>query len=501
MFLIHAKLKMLYPSIPKGIIRMSKLRWLLPCSVIFALLMAMGCQSTMNDPKRDMQQQFSEDNLVGISKTGPHMTNLNTPYTYCIDIKAFSKAGKVVVTDELPSSVKYVSSMPKAMVEGSVLTWDVGDLEAWEERSFKVTVTPMEEGEHQSCAYISALPKACLISTVRQAALKIVKTGPEMAVIGDTVPYTIVVTNVGTTVAENVDLKDFAPEGMTLAKHSKLNYNLGDINPGDSKTTRVTLVAQQKGRFINKATAKASNTAAVSDTAITVVNERLLTITKTGTETQFIGKTASYTITVKNTGSVTLNNVTVTDDAPIGTKVVEAPGAKINGQRSTWMIDALPPGVHKTFTLVLTSRTHGNLTNNAYASTDNMKKQASFTTLWKGYAALLVEVIDTKDPCLVGEDTTYIIRVINQGTAPAEAVNITANLPEQFSFTSATGSTFEQMGQKVTFKNIPFLAPGQSIQYQINAKANAAGDARIFVKLNSELLKNAVTEEESTQVY
>ena len=480
---------------------MSKLKWLLPYSVIFALLMAMGCQSTMKDPKRDLQQQFSEDNLVGISKIGPHMTNLNSPYTYTIDIKAFSKAGKVVVTDELPSSVKYVSSVPKANVEGSVLTWNVGDLEAWEERSFNVTVTPIEEGEHQSCAYISALPKACLISTVREAALKIVKTGPETAVVGDAVPYNIVVTNVGTSVAENVDLKDFAPEGMTVASHSKLNFNLGDIKPGDSKSTTVTLVAQNKGRFINKATAKASNTEAVSDTAITVVNERALMITKTGTESQFLGKLANYTITVKNTGSVVLNNVTVTDDAPIGTKIVEAPGAKVEGQRATWMIDSLPPGVHKTFTLVLTSRTHGNLTNNAYVSTANMKKQASFTTLWKGYAALLVEVIDTKDPCLVGEDTTYIIRVINQGSAPATGVNITANLPEQFSFLSATGSEFEQSGKQVLFKNIPALAPGQSIQYQINAKANAGGDARIFVKLNSDLLTNAVTEEESTQVY
>jgi uncharacterized repeat protein (TIGR01451 family) len=288
---------------------------------------------------------------------------------------------------------------------------------------------------------------------------------------------------------------------MTVATHSKLNHNLGDIKPGDSKTVRVTLVAQRKGRFINKATAKASNTAAVSDKAITVINERQLMITKTGTETQFLGKLANYTITVKNTGSVALTNIAVTDDAPVGTKIVEAPGAKINGQRATWMIDSLPAGVHKTFTLVLTSRTHGNLTNHAHASTGNMKKQASATTLWKGYAALLVEVIDTKDPCLVGEDTTYIIRVINQGSAPAEAVNIVANLPEQFTFVSATGSEFEQAGQKVSFKNIPSLAPGQSIQYQINAKANARGDARIFVKLNSKLLKNAVTEEESTQVY
>jgi uncharacterized repeat protein (TIGR01451 family) len=466
------------------------------------MMFIMGCQSNItSEHKRDLQQQFSEDNLVGISKIGPHTTNLNTPYTYTIDIKAFSKAGKVVVMDELPSSVKYVSSSPAAKVEGNMLTWNVGDLEAWEERSFKVTITPIKEGDHQTCAMISALPKACLISSVREAALKISKTGPERAMIGDTVPYTIVVTNVGTTTAENVKVTDANPEGMPVAKYSKLNMGLGDLRPGQSKSVKVSLIAQRKGTFTNKATAKASNTAAVSDTATTIVNERVVQITKTGTPSQFLGKMADYVITVKNAGDVALRRVSVTDDAPIGTKIVEAPGASISGQRATWIIDELPAGVSKKFTIKLTSRTHGTLVNRACVSAEGLRKCAEAPTLWKGYAALLVEVIDTVDPVLVGEATSYIIRVNNQGSAPASKVSITATLPTQMTFVAANGGQFKQSGQNVTFDNVPSLAPGQSVQYQIDVKASNGGDARIFVKLNSDLLKNAVTEEESTQVY
>lgn len=468
---------------------------------MFLLLFAVGCQKSIKD-KRDLQQQFSEDNLVGISKTGPHATSLNTPYTYVIDIKAFSKAGKVVVTDELPDSLEYVSSQPEASVEGSVLTWNVGDLEAWEHRQFTVTVKPTKEGQHQSCAMISALPKACLISTVREAALSISKTGPASAIKGDVVPYTITVSNTGTQDARNVTVVDENPDAMSLAAGSSLTYNLGDIAPQNSKSITVYLNADQTGTHTNKATASSSNTPSVSDTAETVVHERIISIKKTGTKTQFLGKKADYTITVKNEGDVDLTRVVVSDVAPHGTVILEAPGASVEGQVATWVIDELPVGVHKNFSLTLTSRTHGELVNHASVNTsEGLYATANAPTLWKGYPALLVEVIDTQDPVLVGEMTSYIIRVFNQGSATASDVSVIADVPAEMTFVSAAGSEFTQNGNSVKFKAIPSLEAGASVQYTLDVKAKSTGDARIFVKLNSKMLKNAVTEEESTQVY
>ena len=62
-------------------------------------------------------------------------------------------------------------------------------------------------------------------------------------------------------------------------------------------------------------------------------------------------------------------------------------------------------------------------------------------TEWKGYPALLIEVIDTEDPLLVGEETTYVIQITNQGTAADTNVALEVQLPAGLSLVSAAGDT------------------------------------------------------------
>jgi uncharacterized repeat protein (TIGR01451 family) len=252
------------------------------------------------------------------------------------------------------------------------------------------------------------------------------------------------------------------------------------------------------------ARATASNTAAVDDDACTLVVQPGLEISKTGTRSQYANKRANYEITVRNTGDVALSNVVVTDTPGAPMTIVSAPGATREGKSARWTIGNLAGGATQKFTMVVTSDKAGTYCNRATASTASpaLSKAAEACTEWTGYPAVLIEVIDTEDPLLEGESTTYVIKVTNQGTALDRNIQISAVFPREISPTTATGATRGTVsGQNVTFAPYAVLGPKEVIEFRIVGRAVNEGDSRLKVSLKTELLKTPVVEEESTHVY
>ncbi len=111
-------------------------------------------------------------------------------------------------------------------------------------------------------------------------------------------------------------------------------------------------------------------------------------------------------------------------------------------------------------------------------------------------------MIDTEDPLLVGEQTTYVIQITNQGTAQDTNVGLEVQLPSQLKVISAAGDTQGTIsGNNVSFAPYPVLKAKQIIEFRVVAEAVAEGDARFKAQMKSDLLKSPVPEEEATQVY
>jgi uncharacterized repeat protein (TIGR01451 family) len=321
--------------------------------------------------------------------------------------------------------------------------------------------------------------------------------------LGDYVTYQIIVNNDGDGTARGVVVVDDVPAGFVHdSGRDQLSYTVGDLPAGGSKTIVVKMKADKRGKICNTAVVNTENAGKSESTACTVVLYEDYEITKDGIAEQYIKKTAPYTITVKNTGDTTLNNMRVTDNAPAATRIVEADGASVAGNTATWTINALEPGKSESFKVVLTSDTIGTHENCATAAAASMSKQDCAETLWKGISAILIEVIDVEDPLQVGEPETYIVRVTNQGSKEDTNVSITADFPPEIDPVSTSGATEGKVeGKKVSFAPYPSLAPKQSITYNINAKGVTPGDGRLKVYLNSDMLSKPVLEEESTHVY
>ncbi|MCH8199838.1 MAG: hypothetical protein IIA54_07215 [Chloroflexi bacterium] len=120
----------------------------------------------------------------------------------------------------------------------------------------------------------------------------------------------------------------------------------------------------------------------------------------------------------------------------------------------------------------------------------------------EGIAAILLEVVDVDDPVEVGAETFYEILVINQGTAFAKSVQITAKVPEGMSIIGSQGpSRGVIVGQTIRFAVLPKLAPRADAIYRVKVRASQPGDFRIQVEATAETFKVPITELESTKVY
>jgi uncharacterized repeat protein (TIGR01451 family) len=111
---------------------------------------------------------------------------------------------------------------------------------------------------------------------VTQTSLALDKTMPAHAHVGQRVPITITVQNVGTHTAIDVTVRETPPGGGRIvhaADHGSIQHDgtvvwhLGNLAPGEKLTVHATMLVIQAGYHLNSAVASASNADAVEAAA------------------------------------------------------------------------------------------------------------------------------------------------------------------------------------------------------------------------------------------
>jgi uncharacterized repeat protein (TIGR01451 family) len=432
-----------------------------------------------------------------MSMAMPPEVGFGETFTYEIRPAAVACVGNVVVTDLVPEGTSLVGTEPTANVSGNQLTWNLGNLDAGEAKVLKVTVKADKEGTLTSCATIKADPRVCAKTVVGRPQLAIEKTGPETAMQGDDVTYSVVVRNVGTAVAKAVTVTDKVPAG--LGGPREIPFTVGDLAPGASKTIPVTLRASERGRHCNLAVATAANAPSVQDDACTTVVKPGIRIVKTGTPEQFVGRQATYKITVTNIGDTDHANAVITDTAPPQTRIVSAAGANVSGNTATWNHALLKAGESKDFEIVLTSAQVGRWCNSAAVAVKGLRESAEACTVWKGVAGILVEFVDDPDPLQIGEQTTYTIRITNQGNVPINNINLVVDSDAEIDPVSSPEGKIA--GKKVTFPTVTALPGKQSRTFTFTGKAVSIGQAYQKTVVTAEGFREPIEELEVTTTY
>ncbi|MCB0172921.1 MAG: DUF11 domain-containing protein [Anaerolineae bacterium] len=316
-----------------------------------------------------------------LSKTGedlngePLVVSDTVRYTLQVTNTGTFTAYNVTVTDDLPDEVTCVSVSDGLDCADDPLVWNVGNLAPnGGTESLTIDVTINEGTENMSIinsASVTATnvgtppdnPKTCPDGSlpdsnscdtvpVGNTELEISKTGKDQnggsLVVGDTVLYTVQVTNTGTITAFNVTVTDDLPEEVTCVSVSDglscaddpLIWNVGDLDPNGgtkSLTIEVTINEGTEGMtIVNSASVTSSNVIDPPGTPKVCPDGSLLndddecdtipqgipnlTLAKLAEDLNgapvVVGDTIRYTLQVANTGTYTAFNVTVTDDLP-----------------------------------------------------------------------------------------------------------------------------------------------------------------------------------------
>jgi uncharacterized repeat protein (TIGR01451 family) len=434
----------------------------------------------------------------------PPRVTVGEPYVVTVVVKAGGSAQDVVVRDAIPTDVDFVGSDPQAVQQGKTLVWALGDMKAGQQHTIAMKFVARREGAIGSCATVTTTQEVCVATTAGVPRLAVTKVGPASALVGSEVPYTISVKNVGTAPARQVVLNDRVPEGMSHASGERIvSQTVGDMEPGQVHTVKLVLRADKRGRFCNVVEATSTNAPKQQAEACTSVVSRSISVAKTGTKQQFVNKRADYTITVRNTGDTELTRVTVVDRLPEPYRVMDAGGGTVKGSLITWQIARLAAGATMNFKITVVGLQHGTHCNKVAVSTaEGLTGEAEACTVWVGHPALLLELVDTEDPLLPNEETTFIIRVTNQGTADDFGIRIVGSIPPELVPISGDGdSDIAIEGKAFQMAIIDKLAPKQAVEWRLTCKATQAGDARLRLNMTSKLLKQPVREEESTHIY
>jgi uncharacterized repeat protein (TIGR01451 family) len=130
---------------------------------------------------------------------------------------------------------------------------------------------------------------------------------------------------------------------------------------------------------------------------------------------------------------------------------------------------------------------------------------ADFRTTVVGVPGLHMDLSDDPDPVPLGSETTYTIRVVNQGETVATNVRITATLPEQQEYVESGGTTSAAPpgggGRKVEFAPVAEIPPKGTAQWTVRVKAIGVGDVRFNVSMMADQLTKPVDANESTNLY
>lgn len=431
------------------------------------------------------------------------MCMLGDQYPLEFDVKACDDLCEAMVSATLPEGVTYVRSQPEARVEGRRITWNFGPMNKGECRPAKVWLKCDCEGEQCVCFCASAVPVRFCALLCAKPILTCKKCGPEQVCPGDPVEYTITVTNRGSCAAEDVVVTDNLPDGVEHASCQKsLVYKLGTLEPCQSKTVNICTTAVKRGRFTNVAVVTACNADVTSCESTVCICCCQMECSKVGPKEQQIGKNADYQITVMNTGDLPLTDVVVSDRAPSSTSIVAANGATINGNSATWRLREMKPGEKVSFNITLTTCVPGCFVNKVdVTNCQNCNGHCEAMTHWKGRPALNICIAQSENPICVGDTTSYLITVVNQGSEADSNVQVVATFPDEVQPTAASGDAPGQVsGNTVRFAPVKNVAARQTLRYRVDAKARKSGDARIKFEVSSDAIKTPITEQTSTIV-
>jgi uncharacterized repeat protein (TIGR01451 family) len=446
---------------------------------------------------------------VCVEKHGPESAQLNQPLSYEIIVRNLSQGPvqQVTVEDELPAGAKFLGAEPSPVVGADRMTWTLNTLEPGAERHLQVHIQPTAAAELHTTATVRYAHTAVMHTRIiGSSRLVMTMRGPEQVNAGDSVPFSMMLTNAGTAPITKLLLHCNLPDGLTHPQGQVVEADVNILAPGETRNITLTTRAAKAGQYTTEVCATADGGLEIKASAAVQVRGSPLQLTRSGPAKCYIKNEVGFELEVVNGGAVPAAYVEVGDTLPAGLDFVSATdGGHYDSVSRTilWRLPGMQAGAHQKVAYRVKAVGVGEMPDRAAARTDtasDVKADATFTV--EGIPAMSLEVVDLEDPIEVGSDLTYEIRVVNQGSCPCTNIVIGAVVPDGCAPREGSGpSAVKINAQEVSFEPLPKLAVKADAVYRVKVRGLQPGDYRFRVQMTCDQLRQPVSKEEASRVY
>lgn len=460
--------------------------------------------------------------------------------------------------NQKPQNQKQAQSESEGLTSSGDGTWTIGVLGPGQSMTLVVKASAEQEGQAMTCLTVKSFqPAICLMTEVVKPEIQITKNAPKQAPLCEPFEIEYVITNPGTGDIDAFTLRDPLPDGLRLIdEEQKIAYKVDGLKAGDTRSFIARVVADRPGDYRSRAEAVAGEDLQARSAEVgTKVVAADLAVQIEGPTQTYVNRNLTYTAFVRNSGDapardakltlqlpqqhmrlVDIGSVRTSDHQfqtnvqgqptnapeaePLGAEkaanAAEQKKADQNAQDSPKLADArtielgdLAPGETRQVGFVVRATEADTFPVQAAATSvcgENKKNRAQAVAQTQvealSLAALAIGVADEQDPVPVGKQVTYLVSVVNEGTAADQNVKVTAKLPPSLEFVQADGqSEVTNEGGNLTFAPVETLEPGAKAEWRVVVKAKEPGNVRFEMDVTSDKSADNVTAEEPTTLF
>ncbi|MEN0111682.1 MAG: hypothetical protein AAF805_13270, partial [Planctomycetota bacterium] len=434
-----------------------------------------------------------------VEKRGPSEARIGQPCRFLIKVRntGDAPADDVVLIDQAPAGARLLATVPTAEMRSGEAVWRLGAIAAGEERTVEMRIEPTREGPLGSVARVTMAAAASASTVATRPQLAIRASAADRVLVGDQQTLAIEVHNPGTGTATGVMLLGDVPPELSHPAGPELEYEVGSLAPGETRRIELRMTAQRAGAIDNRLRVVGDGDLAAETMASFAIVAPSLSVSLDGPKRRYLERPASYTVSIGNPGTAPAKDVRLVTRLPRGLEFVRANNLGEYDEQSHsvyWSLAELPEGQRGEVELVALPIAQGDHTLTVEGEArGGLAAEETRGLRVEGVASLAFEVRDLEDPIEVGEDTTYEVAILNEGTKSATNVRVRVEAPAGMRVVAAQGQSAHRTSDtQAEFAPLPTLAPGAKARYRVRLAGVRPGDQRVTVLVESDDLSRPI---------
>ncbi len=278
-------------------------------------------------------------------------------------------AEEAAVTDHLPAGYELLGATPTPERAADSLIWRVGRLGPGEQTTMRLRLgskagEPTAPPRNAVDATFQVRASSVRTARVAQPQLALNVTGPDAAIVGQSITFRIVVSNSGSAAARDATLHALMGEGLTSSKGTDLEAGIGALAPGESRVVSLQATATRPGDLRASFGVQAPGAAPVQRELVCRAEDDRLSVTASGPTVLHPEFTGLFGLTVANDGSAPARQVVLTATLPDGLAFVRGTdNAAYDAATHTvrWDLGDVQPGERRELAWNGTARAAGDL--------------------------------------------------------------------------------------------------------------------------------------------